>query len=281
MKINLQDQRLTDVLEILNVAPLEGIQNCLDIGMGDGSVSIWFSKKGITTIGTTLDREFRIKNYRKFKEKYGIKIIRTIAEKLPYSNNSFDCIVLSHVLEHCLNVGSVLKEINRILSDRGWLFLFVPPFDNRVCAGHVTTGWNIGQLMYVLSLSGFDIKSGHFIEYGYNVCAFVQISQRKLPRLNNDRGDIALLSKKGILPVFNNEDGYWGDIKAWNWPNDQILLKTKRSTSYRIFTKVLIKLVSIIPINMKSILGSIFVLLGNMIKVGHSFRMINPKKLSY
>lgn len=36
---------------------------------------------------------------------------------------------------------------------------------------HISIGWNVGQLMYVLLLNGFDVAAGRFIEHGYNVCS--------------------------------------------------------------------------------------------------------------
>jgi SAM-dependent methyltransferase len=92
---------------------------------------------------------------------------------MPFPEKSFDAVVLSHVLEHCADVGRALGHVRRVLKEKGLLLVFVPPVEDIVCAGHVSVGWNVGQLMYVLALNGFDVSRGNFIEYGYNVCGFV------------------------------------------------------------------------------------------------------------
>ena len=80
----------------------------------------------------------------------------------------------------------------------------------------------MGQLMYVLLLNGFDVRSGSFIEYGYNVCGFVRRSERTLPELRFDQGDISVLAKGGYFPLpieADSGDNFNGSIKAINWPD--------------------------------------------------------------
>ncbi len=108
---------------------------------------------------------------------------------------------MSHVLEHCHNAGQALQEVRRVLADNGRLFIFVPPYTTYVCSGHVSTGWNVGELLYVLLLNGFDVRAGHFVEYGHSVCGFVRKASVALPALRGDRGDIRILAESGLFPL--------------------------------------------------------------------------------
>lgn len=47
---------------------------------------------------------------------------------IPLDDESFDCIILTEVLEHCPEPGNVLKEASRVLRPGGMLFLTVPFF---------------------------------------------------------------------------------------------------------------------------------------------------------
>lgn len=80
--------------------------------------------------------------------------------------------------------------------------------------GHVNVGWNLGQLMYVLLLNGFDIKNGHFVSHGYNTCAFVRKSLQPLPSLRMAGGDLENLSDLWPMPV---HQGFNGNIVSVNW----------------------------------------------------------------
>ncbi|KQU19315.1 glycosyl transferase family 2 [Bacillus sp. Leaf75] len=45
---------------------------------------------------------------------------------LPYSNDSFDVIICSHVLEHIIDDQKAMGELNRVLKPGGWSILQVP-----------------------------------------------------------------------------------------------------------------------------------------------------------
>jgi SAM-dependent methyltransferase len=238
MKYKKFDQRIADCIELLNDAPLDKINTILDIGAGEGQISLWFSERGKEVIATGLEIDSYNLDKDELKEK-NINILECNVEKMPFENDSFDAVVLSHVLEHCLDISVVLQEVKRVLKNDGFLFLFVPPYSNYIISGHATTGWNLGQLIYVLLLNGFNVKDGKFIHYGYNVCAFVQNSNIKLPPLRRDGGDINTLYKAGLFPeelCFYDItfDGFKGDIQSINW-NKKSKLKRKQKIILAIF----------------------------------------------
>jgi len=92
----------------------------LDIGCGDGDYSYNLQKMGFDVLGGDMDVErFRYKDQVPFKK-------CNITEKLPFTDNSFDFVVLAEVIEHLKNPYDVIKELCRILKPKGKLVLSTP-----------------------------------------------------------------------------------------------------------------------------------------------------------
>jgi SAM-dependent methyltransferase len=215
------DGRLQDVIKLLSVAPLQDAVSILDIGAGEGQLAKHFARMGKKVTCTGVSIKSYISDVDSLRDNYGIEYVECDIENMPFPEASFDAVIMCHVLEHCPNVASALGHARRVLRKGGLLLIFVPPVEDVVCAGHISVGWNVGQLMYVLLLNGFEVRSGNFIEYGYNICGFVRRSELVLPELRFDQGDIRTLSKEGFFPVpirDGNGDHFYGNIKSVNWP---------------------------------------------------------------
>ena len=228
------DDRLVQVLELLGTISFDGYKNVLDIGIGKAQISKWFISKGFKVTGTGLEVSSYDININELKSNHNIKIIECGIEKMPFEDNSFDIILMSHILEHCYNVGFALQEVKRVLSHNGVLCIFVPPHDDFVCSGHVSMGWNLGQLMYVLLLNGFSVKDGKFAHYGHNVSAIVKKSNIALPALRGDRGDIHILDDLGFFPlaIISNDglnDNFFGKFRSINWDIELLTIKSNKT----------------------------------------------------
>lgn len=140
-KNNLNDTQ-KGIMELINYAPLENVKTVLDIGMDDGFISKFLSKQGKKVTGTSYSLEHDNINIKKLKRDFDISVKEDNIEDLPFSGEIFDCVILSHVLEHCPNVSLALKEIHRVLIKKGYLFVFVPEHRDMVNAGHVSMGWD-------------------------------------------------------------------------------------------------------------------------------------------
>lgn len=160
--------------DLINATSNLNFDSVLDIGLGEGGAST-FNGKDVTSLGLEIDSY----NYPKelFK-KLDVEVVETTFDDFQ-TDKKFGAIWASHVLEHVLNTGLFLEKCKDMLSEKGWLMIMVPPYKNQVVGGHINNGWNMGQLMYNLLLTGYDIKNGHFIKHGYNLCAFVQKSKEK------------------------------------------------------------------------------------------------------
>lgn len=129
-------------------------------------------------------------------------------------NNSFDCIWISHLLEHQLNVNVFLKKCFSILRSGGFMAITVPPAKHQIVGGHVTI-WNAGLLLYNLILAGTSCRDAMIKKYGYNISVIVPYHPITLPRLFFDNGDIEKLAD--FFPDKYNFQGFFGDIKSLNW----------------------------------------------------------------
>lgn len=279
------DERLATVMHLLEFAPLESITTVLDIGIGKGQLARWFVQRGKRVTGTGLALESYGADLKRLSNDHQIEVVDCPADSMPFPDGSFDAVVMSHILEHVPNVAAALTEVRRVLRPGGWLFLFVPPHEEQVTAGHVSIGWNIGQLLYVLLLNGFDVKPGRFIECGYNVCAFVQKGQTILPPLRGDRGDLYLLDQAGCLPLplagEGNQplDSFHGRLKALNWPGAEAILQTHRAIPS---TKVrrLLGLTALVPSRFKVKLAALLRLFASTLEnQAYGRQPINPSAL--
>ena len=267
------DNRMREIFELLSFLP-DKYDNILDIGFGKGQIPYYFLNKGkhVTSIGLELESYgIQIEKVRKD----GINLLEADIENTPFKNNEFDCVIASHILEHILDFGKAVSDIKRVLTRGGVFVIFIPRYTDYVCAGHVNTGWNLGQLIYVLTVLGFDTKHGKFVEYGYSLCAMVKISDRELPVLRGDKGDIQLLSDGGFFPFSVKEknglrDGFdAGNIVAVNWRNFDSLRITAKSRTHKIFLMVMCFI--------KKLMGRNFTKLIHVANEADCPKKINPK----
>lgn len=253
------DDRLDGVVRMLSCAPMDDLHSFLDIGFGQGQLTKWLCRRGKQVTATGLELESYGCDVELFMSQYNVRIEECSVEKMPFADKSFDAVIMSHLLEHCPNVQLALQEARRVLSDTGYLFLFVPPHTDRVLAGHISVGWNIGQLMYVLLLNGFDVKHGMFAQVGYNVAAFVKKNLTPLPPLRGDRGDIAILNQHDLfpMPIFTSDgynDSFEGNVTSINWPAFE--LTVSKSGPKQIAKRALILMIKLMPANMRTKLSN-------------------------
>lgn len=108
------------LLEFLD--PKKG-EKILDIACGKGMLSLRIAKKGCEVYGIDLS-DVAINQAKYISEQDAIKNCDFMvgnAEKLPYPNDYFDKIVCSSALEHFDNDLMALKEMDRVLKDKGIL----------------------------------------------------------------------------------------------------------------------------------------------------------------
>ncbi|MEM5782042.1 MAG: methyltransferase domain-containing protein [Candidatus Aenigmatarchaeota archaeon] len=102
-------------------------EKILDIGSGKGIFNKIFRKVGFKKI-------FAVDFNRKLLKMNDAdkRFILNLENKLPFSNNSFDCCFAAEILEHLENREQLLNEIHRILKKGGYLILTTPNKDSLI-----------------------------------------------------------------------------------------------------------------------------------------------------
>lgn len=94
-------------------------------------------------------------------------------KKLPFTNNYFDAVLCSEVVEHVFNLDEVLKELNRVLKNQGKLLLTCPFVWSEHEVPHDFARYTQYALKDILEKNGFEIiafeKSGNFISTGFQL----------------------------------------------------------------------------------------------------------------
>jgi len=94
----------------------------LDAGCGEGVLSVLMAKKGAKVTAMDISRP-NLEAITDVVEKMGlakgsIDVKWGDAEKLPFADASFDCVVSNHVLEHLPDFEKGLREIHRVTKKR-------------------------------------------------------------------------------------------------------------------------------------------------------------------
>ena len=151
--------------------PYSQISAVLDVGLGYGYHCDYFVSRGLRVTGITahLSEDLRI-----FSEKRGFSVEKMDMHFLTFSDETFDLVWSHHSLEHSFSVLLALREWYRVLKPGGFLALTVPCYKTQIVSGHFDTGWNVGQVLYLLGVCGYDLRSGLFTEERGQVRALVK-----------------------------------------------------------------------------------------------------------
>lgn len=95
----------------------------LDVGCGGGLLDRIIAQKLKTNvIGCDISQSL----LKKLPDNKNVKLVSADAFKLPLKDNSFKYVLCSEVLEHFENPQIVLKEIYRVLKNKGKVFITIP-----------------------------------------------------------------------------------------------------------------------------------------------------------
>lgn len=104
----------------------KGFENFLDLGCGLGRHSIFFAKAGFSVSSMDLS-EFAVDGLNAWAEREKLSVHATCSDmlKLPYEDNSFNCILAYHVLSHTDTSGivKIISELKRVLKPGGEFYI--------------------------------------------------------------------------------------------------------------------------------------------------------------
>jgi 2-polyprenyl-3-methyl-5-hydroxy-6-metoxy-1,4-benzoquinol methylase len=142
-----------------------------------------------------------------------INCVNGSALQLPFSNHSFDLIIIQDVIEHLTNVSDLYSEVKRLLKSNGTIYLSTP---NKYSIFNFITDPHFG-LPFLSLLKRESIKK-YFLKYfrkdDYNRTDIAQLfSLSELINLFKDDFNISLHTKFSVQELFNGNKGIvWSDF---------------------------------------------------------------------
>lgn len=141
-------------------------QQVLEVGCGIGTVVWRLVEKGFHVVGTDLSQTAIHYGLEKYP---GLNLQTAEAEKLPFEDNSFDCVISFDLFEHVEAIDDHVAEVGRVLRAGGHYLLGTP---NKYCSAFFDTlrlrgfGWRVHhpslhtwrQLRRRFARHGFDSR---------------------------------------------------------------------------------------------------------------------------
>lgn len=111
-------------LQLLASSHPHGTLRVLDLGCGAGTPSriLMSDTERYSVVGADLSRAA----LDAYVAGTGRAVVQLDAQHLPFADDSFDVVISDDVVEHLVDTDSYAREIRRVLSARGWLFLSTP-----------------------------------------------------------------------------------------------------------------------------------------------------------
>ena len=99
----------------------------IDIGCGEGGLSIAFAKENSKVLSLDIDPE-RVKRSKIRAEEEGVEVNFVVADglRLPFRSFSFDIIICNDLIEHVPEPQRLMEDCNRVLKKGGILYLQTP-----------------------------------------------------------------------------------------------------------------------------------------------------------
>ena len=163
----------------------------LDVGSGTGVHAEAMREKGISVTTISL-----------------VEPCDWLGDFMDYDGPAVDVIWASHVLEHIPNPNAFLRKCHALCNH---LVITVPPLKTALVGGHINL-FTMGTLQYHLILAGFQPK--RWASYGYNLSVIAEASDKPLPDLVFDKGDIESLKDWFPKGTKQRTDGSFEDC---NW----------------------------------------------------------------
>ena len=114
-----------DLLKMVEMATVTGEEHLLDIATGGGHTANAFAPlvKKVTAIDLTAEMLEAAENFIKGNGHQNVEFVQGDAEKLPFSDESFDIVTCRIAPHHFPNVDIFIKEVHRVLKPQGQFLL--------------------------------------------------------------------------------------------------------------------------------------------------------------
>jgi len=182
----------------------------LEVGCGSGTIVKRLLHKGKNVFGVDIGKKFLNFCHSSYKDAF---FCSADAEKLPFSDNSFDTIICSEVIEHLSEPEKSLKEFVRILHPNGELVITTPNISvrwalveaiwTRIRRKMLETNhkcFTKKQLRFLLNSTGFTIS--HNASFMFGCLLFVKARKKNIKPANTK----SLNKKEDYLEFITKEE---------------------------------------------------------------------------
>lgn len=194
---------------IVNVSKGHTFANVLEVGAGDGSILTLLAQQDFAREYDAVEISESGVEHIKSRKIPGLRSVQVFdGYHLPFGDESFDLIILSHVLEHVEHERLLLRELKRVAK---YCIIEVPrdykaDVDKKIkhflAYGHINV-YTPTSLRYLLKTEGFDIVSDLTSMIEPEVTRFnTYVNQKKPKSLITDlKISIEYSIKKGLIAL--------------------------------------------------------------------------------
>ncbi|MCO5937198.1 class I SAM-dependent methyltransferase [Mucilaginibacter sp. RB4R14] len=191
---------------IIDVCKGQSFKKVLEVGAGDGSILKKLSDYNFATEYHAVEiSDSGVEHIKSRNIKNVVSVQEFDGYKLPFEDDSFDLIILSHVLEHVEHERLLLREIKRVSKH----FVIEVPIDYKtnvdkrikhfLAYGHINM-YTPTSLRYLLQTEGFEVKQDLTSIIGPEVTRFnTFINQKKPDNIINKFKILAQFAVKNTL----------------------------------------------------------------------------------
>jgi len=207
----------------------------LDLGSGEGGTSKVFSENNFIVsfdlslirlqrqISSVISKEgfyptekSSTNNKTRFLSSFEMtepELVNGSALQLPFTNNSFNLIIIQDVIEHLTDMNGFYSEVKRVLKNKGTIYLSTP---NKLSVFNFLSDPHFGlpvlSLLKRQSIKKYFLKQ--FRKDDYNRPDIAQLlSLNELLNLFNSDYEISLYTKFSVQELFNGNKGMvWSDF---------------------------------------------------------------------
>ena len=116
-----ENKRMQCIKSVLTTLELSDAA-VIDVGSGDGVILSWLEQKGAFPVGADVS----LTRLNRSLTHCSASHVQADIVQLPFSDNTFDIVVCTDVLEHLYAMDEAVSELCRVCADKGHLLISVP-----------------------------------------------------------------------------------------------------------------------------------------------------------